>query len=84
MKNRKHRSQEHQQVQKYGKIRDNYECAFCGRTEDELDEDERMEGHHVVEYHEGGPAALENIITLCSTCHKAYHAGEIDANILTF
>ena len=84
MMSKNKRSKEHLFVQKEGKIRDNYECAFCGRTVDDLDEGEQMEGHHVIEHHEGGPAALENIVTLCSSCHKAYHRGELDVDIMTF
>ena len=80
------RSRAHRLVQKLGKIRDDYTCAVCGARipPDEADYKYQVEGHHIIEYHEGGPAALENIVTLCSKCHDAYHAGEIEVDIISW
>ena len=69
----------HRKAQKEGKKLDNYVCAICG-----ADLPENAEGHHIIEYCEGGAATTQNIITLCHDCHLAYHRGEIDVDIIRF
>ena len=78
------RSRAHRKVQKEGRERYGNRCAFCRRTVDELEEGEQIEGHHIIEYHDGGLPRAENIIPLCTTCHRAYHNGEIDVDIVAF
>ena len=68
----------HRKAQREGKIRDDYACAFCGR---QLLENQ---GHHIIPYSEGGPASTDNILTLCPRCHRAYHNGEINIDIIRF
>ena len=47
--------------------RDGWRCTECGRPG-------RLEAHHVRELRHGGAAYdLENIRTLCRTCHVALH-----------
>ena len=76
----------HRKAQKLGRERDDYTCAVCGVRipPDEADNKYQVEGHHIIEYHDDGPAALENIITLCHDCHVAYHKGELDLDISGF
>ena len=65
------RGQEHNKVQKSGKIRDRYVCQACGSRID-------AEGHHIIDYQYGGAANVNNILTLCRKCHKKVHRGDID------
>lgn len=57
------RDARHVRVQRQGKERDRYICQVCGSRE-------RLEGHHIVDYHFGGAADKNNIITLCHECHR--------------
>lgn len=72
------RSNEHKQVQKAVKQRDNYECEICGKVT------KNAHGHHVIAYRDGGPADLKNMMTLCPECHIAYHSGKIKVDIWRF
>jgi 5-methylcytosine-specific restriction endonuclease McrA len=46
------------------KRRDGYRCQVCGATEN-------LEAHHIVPLEHGGnPLALDNLVTLCSSCHR--------------
>lgn len=42
--------------------RDKYTCQECGSTE-------RLEVHHIIPYLESEDDSLENLVTLCKTCH---------------
>jgi hypothetical protein len=44
--------------------RDNYTCLCCGAT------DKRLDTHHKVARRYGGTNSLDNIITVCTKCHK--------------
>ena len=56
----------------YVLFRDNHECQCChGKSKDKI-----LNIHHIVSRKTGGNAP-NNLITLCETCHKAYHAGKI-------
>lgn len=62
-------------VRQYVFYRDNYECQCChGKTKDNI-----LNVHHIESRKTGGDAP-NNLITLCETCHKAYHKGEIKLN----
>lgn len=62
-------------VRQYVFYRDNYECQCChGKTKDNI-----LNVHHIESRKTGGNAP-NNLITLCETCHKAYHKGEIQLN----
>ena len=76
----------HREAQKLAKVRDDYTCAIFGERipPEEAAYKYQAEGHHIIEYSDGGPAAVENIITLCYDCHLAYHRGEIDFDISGF
>ena len=52
-------------------FRDKYTCKCCGAKHT------RLEVHHIIFRSKGGTDDLDNLITLCSDCHKKVHAGEI-------
>lgn len=63
-------------VREYVLFRDNHECQCChGKSKDNV-----LKVHHIESRKTGGNAP-NNLITLCKTCHKAYHRGEIKLNI---
>ncbi len=58
--------------------RDKYKCQVCkGRRKSK-----RLEVHHIVFRSRGGSDEAENLITLCSTCHKDLHNGNIKPNFV--
>ena len=62
-------------VREYVLFRDNHECQHChGRSKDNI-----LNVHHIESRKIGGNAP-NNLITLCETCHKAYHSGGIKLN----
>lgn len=63
-------------IREYVLFRDNYECQCChGKSKDSI-----LNVHHIESRKTGGDAP-NNLITLCETCHKAYHRGEIELNL---
>lgn len=59
-------------VRAYVLFRDNYKCQCChGKSKDNV-----LNVHHIESRKTGGNAP-NNLITLCETCHKAYHKGEV-------
>lgn len=63
-------------VREYVLFRDNHECQYChGKSKDVV-----LNVHHIESRKIGGNAP-NNLITLCETCHKAYHSGEIKLNL---
>ena len=67
----KKRGKDHYDAQKNGRIRDLQTCQVCGSKTG-------PNGHHVFDYQYGGKANIDNIVTLCSSCHRKVHNGEID------
>lgn len=57
-----------------GKVltRDKNICQNCGIKEEIINGkyNTTMEVHHIIPRHKGGGSCLENLITLCTTCHK--------------
>jgi len=52
--------------------RDGHKCQHCkGKSNDPL-----LSVHHIVSRQTGGDRP-DNLITLCETCHKKHHAGEL-------
>lgn len=74
----KKRSNEHINAQKKGKEVEGYVCAVC------LKVSKSNHGHHIIYYSEGGPGNHINIITLCPECHRLYHAGKLNLDIIRF
>lgn len=59
-------------VREYVLHRDGHECQCCHGTSG----DPVLNVHHVESRKTGGNAP-NNLVTLCETCHDAYHAGEL-------
>lgn len=63
-------------TREYVLFRDNHQCQHChGKTKDSI-----LNVHHIESRKTGGDSP-DNLITLCETCHKAYHRGEIQLNL---
>lgn len=63
-------------VREYVLFRDGHICQHCrGRSKDLI-----LNIHHIESRKTGGDAP-NNLITLCETCHKAYHAGKIKLKV---
>lgn len=63
-------------VREYVLFRDGHQCQYChGRSKDKI-----LNVHHIESRKTGGDSP-GNLVTLCETCHKAYHKGEIKLNI---
>lgn len=59
-------------TREYVLFRDNHMCQYChGKSKDKV-----LEVHHLESRKTGGNAP-NNLITLCKTCHEAYHKGKI-------
>jgi hypothetical protein len=52
-------------------LRDRFTCRYCKKRNGKL------EAHHIVPKSEGGKDTISNLVTLCSTHHKALHKGKI-------
>lgn len=60
-------------VREYVLHRDNHTCQHCkGKNKDNI-----LNVHHLESRKIGGDSP-NNLITLCETCHKLYHKGEIE------
>lgn len=63
-------------VREYVLFRDNHTCQHCkGKSKDPI-----LNVHHIESRKTGGNAP-NNLITLCKTCHRAYHRGQIDLKV---
>ena len=59
-------------AREYVLFRDGHQCRCCkGKSKDK-----RLNVHHIESRKTGGNAP-GNLVTLCETCHNAYHAGRI-------
>lgn len=60
-------------VREYVLFRDGHTCQCCkGRSKDDI-----LNVHHIESRRTGGDAP-NNLITLCETCHRGYHAGTVE------
>lgn len=63
-------------AREYVLFRDSHECQHChGKSGDKI-----LNVHHIESRKTGGNAP-NNLITLCETCHKAFHEGKIELKI---
>lgn len=63
-------------VREYVLARDGHKCVHCkGKSKDQI-----LNVHHLESRKTGGNSP-SNLVTLCETCHKAYHRGEFDLKI---
>jgi N6-L-threonylcarbamoyladenine synthase len=64
-------------VREYVLYRDGHKCQACsGKSKDKV-----LNVHHIILKTIGGTDRPDNLITLCETCHKAYHKGKIVLDI---
>ena len=54
--------------------RDKYTCQVCKAK------NTRLEVHHIKYRSQGGTDDLDNLITLCTDCHKKVHSGKLNIN----
>lgn len=63
-------------VREYVLARDGHRCVHCkGKSKDPI-----LNVHHL-ESRKTGSNSPSNLVTLCETCHKAYHRGEFDLKV---
>lgn len=63
-------------VREYVLARDGHKCQYCkGKSKSKI-----LNVHHIESRKTGGNSP-SNLITLCETCHKEYHKGNIDLKI---
>ncbi|MGM9740772.1 MAG: RNA-guided endonuclease IscB [Candidatus Cryptobacteroides sp.] len=63
-------------VREYVLFRDRHTCQHChGKSGDKV-----LNVHHIESRQTGGDAP-NNLITLCETCHRAYHQGKIQLKV---
>ena len=63
-------------VREYVLWRDGHKCQCChGKSNDKV-----LNVHHIESRKTGGDSPA-NLITLCETCHKAYHTGKIELKL---
>lgn len=63
-------------VREYVLARDGHRCVHCkGKSKDPI-----LNVHHLESRKTGGNSP-SNLVTLCETCHKAYHRGEFELKI---
>ena len=63
-------------VREYVLARDEHRCIHCkGKSRDPI-----LNVHHLESRKTGGNSP-SNLVTLCETCHKAYHRGEFELKI---
>lgn len=74
----KDRPYKHRKAQKEAKSLEQNQCIVCGKV------DPNAEGHHLIFYSEGGSADMQNMVTMCRSCHRLYHAGKLDIDIERF
>lgn len=59
-------------AREYVLFRDGHQCQCCkGKSKDKI-----LDVHHIESRKTGGDAP-NNLVTLCKTCHKGYHAGTV-------
>ena len=63
-------------TREYVLCRDGHKCQHCK----EKSKDPILNVHHIESRQTGGDAP-NNLITLCETCHKAFHKGEIQLKV---
>ena len=63
-------------VREYVLARDNHQCQCChGKSKDRI-----LNVHHIESRQTGGNSP-DNLVTLCETCHDAYHKGKVKLNL---
>lgn len=60
-------------VKAFVRFRDKNKCRQCNGKSG----DKRIQVHHIQHKEDGGPDRPDNMVCLCQTCHRQYHAGKI-------
>lgn len=70
------------EVEQKRKVRelDGHSCVCCGSTSSEFSEIEKLPVHHV--NGNRGPHDLDNLVTLCPSCHAWAHSDEEKISLL--
>jgi len=55
-------------------LRDKFTCMDCGKKKC------RLEAHHIIPRRVGGNDSIDNLITLCKTCHDNIHGIELSVS----
>lgn len=48
--------------------RDNYQCQECGIKQNDIDR--QLDVHHIIPFKDGGTNRLDNLVTVCRSCHN--------------
>jgi len=56
-------------------MRDGYQCTQCGKKNTNLD------AHHIIWKENLGKDTIQNLITLCKSCHRKVHKGKLQLDI---
>lgn len=56
-------------------IRDSFLCRLCHKKNGNL------EAHHIIHRSAGGKDTIENLATLCGSCHDKLHDGKVELNL---
>ena len=56
-------------------MRDGYQCTQCG------EKNTRLDAHHIIYREHGGKDTLENLITLCKSCHDKVHQRKLQLDV---
>ena len=70
---RRTHNREWERVRRQALERDGHRCRECGKPG-------RLEVHHLLHLQSGGTNELENLRTLCRSCHIAIHKKAVDAD----
>ena len=63
-------------TREYVLFRDNHTCQCCrSKSKDRI-----LNVHHIESRQTGGDSP-DNLVTLCETCHNAYHKGKVELNL---
>lgn len=60
-------------IKAYVRHRDKYKCQLCHGKSGDV----HLDVHHIQHQSKHGPDHLNNLITLCKTCHDKVHRGEL-------
>ena len=56
-------------------LRDGYQCTQCEKKNIQLD------AHHIIWKEDGGKDTIQNLITLCKSCHDKVHRGKLKLDV---
>lgn len=57
-------------------IRDDFKCCIC------KGKNRKLEAHHIVPRSDGGKDTINNLTTLCYSCHEKLHKGKVTLNLV--